>query len=54
MLKARLQIIGLGGAVISILLLGIGVGLAHTDAAALPGGIGLIGSVILKCLGDAI
>ena len=54
MIKTRLQVIGLGGAVISILLLGIGVGLAHIDAAALPAGIGFVVFAGLKCLGDAL
>lgn len=53
-MKIRLQIIGLGGAVMSLLLLGIGVGMMHLDAAALPGGIGFVACVFLKCLGDSL
>lgn len=53
-MKIRLQIIGLGGVILSLALLGIGVGAMHLDKAAIPAGIAFVVSVFLKCLGDGL
>jgi hypothetical protein len=53
-MKTALQIIGLGGVVAALLIMGIGVGIMHSDAAANGGIVLFLGSAALKTWGHML
>ena len=53
-MKMKLQFIGMGGILLSVVLIATGAMALHSDAAIVSGGAGFIGSAFLKTVGDLI
>ncbi len=52
-MKIRLQVIGLGGVILSLGLIGVGAIALHSDISITTGACGFLTSTFIKCLGDA-